>query len=129
MLKKIFLIPQILGILYFTGCGKSNKTKDLVDEDMNQTIIYINEETILVNDGEAQNKQCLQSRDNPSAEWYPFCDTIKGFNYEIGYRYTLKIHIKKIEEKYMQADKSDREYTLIKIIEQILIENGVKYEL
>jgi hypothetical protein len=47
-------------------------------------------------------------------KWELFYDEIKGFQYEEGYVYTLKIRIEKISNPPM--DGADRQYILLKIL-------------
>jgi hypothetical protein len=49
-----------------------------------------------------------------SNKWEFFYDNIKGFHYEEGYIYQLKIRIEKTTD--LPMDGSDRQYILVKVI-------------
>jgi len=130
MINKKILIFITLCSLCFVGCGSNKTEKQSISKEANETILYINEKTIPCRDGgEIQDKRCFQTRGDPSEEWLISYDTIESFNYEEGYRYKIKVNI--LTPKYDEpiADAPDRIYTLIKILEKTLIENGVEYEL
>lgn len=59
-------------------------------------------------------QDCLQTRRSPDDEWQLFYDSIDGFEYEPGFRYTLKI--RESENPNPPADASSIQYELLELI-------------
>ncbi|HAC22592.1 MAG TPA: hypothetical protein DCF91_10955 [Porphyromonadaceae bacterium] len=82
-----------------------------------------NTQTLLINSekidcmGVAPMK-CLQVKnlDKADAEWETMYANIKGFDYEPGYIYKIKVKVKELDKKQVPADGSSIEYTLEKVI-------------
>ena len=130
-MKRLCILALItLSTLYFTGCNNNSSKNSFTSSlDENESILYVYEKTVLCSDG-AGEKQCYKTRNKPSDEWTYLYEHIDNFYYEEGYRYKLKVKIEKIHYPKDQpiADAPDRSITLIKILNKILIEDGVKYE-
>ena len=122
-MKRLCILALIaLSTLYFTGCNNSSKNSTATSLDENESIIYIHEKTVLCDNGELRGVQCLQSKSNPSDEWQIYYEHIVGFQHVEGFRYKLKVKTRKLSHNEVMADASDTETTLIKILEQTLIE-------
>lgn len=63
--------------------------------------------------GEAPQK-CLQIREQPTAEWSYFYDTIAGFEYEESYRYELRVAV--TTDAHPPADASSVSYRLVEVV-------------
>lgn len=82
-----------------------------------------NTQTLLINSekidcmGVAPMK-CLQVKnlDKAAPEWETMYTNIKGFDYEPGYIYKIKVKVKELDKKDIPADGSSIEYTLEKVI-------------
>jgi len=125
-MKRLCTLALItLSTLYFTGCNNnssSSKNSFATSLDENESILYIHEKTVLCDNGELRGVQCLQSKNNPSDEWQIYYDNIVGFQHVEGFRYKLEVKTRKLSHDEIMADASDIETTLIKILEQTLIE-------
>jgi len=123
MKRLCILVLIALSTLYFTGCNNnSTKNSTTTSLDENESIIYIHEKTVLCDNGELRGVQCLQSKSNPSDEWQIYYGYIVGFQHVEGFRYKLKVKTRKLSYDELPADAPDTETTLIKILEQTLIE-------
>ena len=116
------LVLIALSTLYFTGCNNSSKNSTTTSLDGDESILYIHEKTVLCDNGELRGVQCLQSKNNPLDEWQIYYEHIVGFQHVEGFRYKLKVKTRKLSHDEVMADASDTETTLIKILEQTLIE-------
>ena len=58
--------------------------------------------------------QCLLTRTDESEDWQYFYDSISGFDYEEGFRYTLQV--KKTKRENPPADANAYQYELIEVI-------------
>lgn len=68
---------------------------------------------------DSSKQDCLQVKDKENAEkWESFCEDIQGFDYEIGYTYTLKVTKIKTPKEDKVEGSSDYTYTLAKIIKK-----------
>ena len=100
------------------GSGKDNnvlrfsptKTSEVIEK-----IIYINGRTVPCTGVAPQ--QCWQVRESKSDDWKLLYHGIKGFNYEQGYVYKLRVREEIIANP--PADGSSREWVLVDIIEKI----------
>jgi hypothetical protein len=59
-------------------------------------------------------QQCLQVREQPTAQWQLFYDGIDGFVYEPGYRYLLRVAERRVPDP--PADGSSLAYRLLFVI-------------
>ncbi len=59
-----------------------------------EKIIFVADHQVSCADSTLQN--CMLIKENESDEWQKFGDSIKGFSYEEGYAYQIKIKVKKI---------------------------------
>jgi hypothetical protein len=57
---------------------------------------------------------CMLVRNSPDQEWTYFYDGIKGFEYETGFEYELRVKVTPIANP--DADASSLEYELIEIV-------------
>lgn len=64
--------------------------------------------------------ECIQIKRENEASYSLFYDTIKGFSFEEGYQYTLKIMIEKLDLSTVPADASTNSYTLIEVLDKKL---------
>jgi heat shock protein HslJ len=73
--------------------------------------------TLYVNDHKvscAGSFQCLEVKEKVKSDWAEFSDTIQGFDYQEGYKYTLQVEV--IEAKNPYAGSITDKYRLVKII-------------
>ncbi|MGL4228807.1 MAG: DUF4377 domain-containing protein [Tannerellaceae bacterium] len=105
-IKRILLAAALLLGIVTTSCSTSKNTQTLL----------INSEKIDCM-GVAPMK-CLQVKnlDKADAEWETMYANIKGFEYEPGYIYKIKVKVKELDKKQVPADGSSIEYTLEKVI-------------
>jgi hypothetical protein len=104
--------------------------------DFNKTEVRENETEVRENEAEAKENEtevreiyidhyksecfgfalslCMRSKSNFDDDWELFYESIKGFEYEWGYTYKLKINVEKIENPL--ADASSLKYTLIEVV-------------
>lgn len=61
-------------------------------------------------------QKCMLIKENVSDDWTYFYGNIKGFEYETGFEYLLKVKIETI--KNPPADGSSLKYTLIEVLEK-----------
>jgi hypothetical protein len=66
-------------------------------------------------EGEGPMK-CLQVRESPDQDWTLMYGRIKGFDYEEGFAYELRVKIMKVDNP--PADGSSRRYELVKVVSQ-----------
>jgi hypothetical protein len=66
-------------------------------------------------EGEGPRK-CLQVRESENGEWTLFYAPIKGFKYEEGTKYAIKVSVEKVLKP--MADASSLSYTLVEIVSQ-----------
>ena len=81
----------------------------------------INEQTIWINSAKVDcvgvgPMQCFNVKNSESEDWTNFYQEIKGFNFEPGYIYKLKISVDTLDRSNLPADKSYLEYKLIEIL-------------
>jgi hypothetical protein len=105
-MKNVLIALTFLAAI-FSGCKK----------DSQGTIIRVNHHTVSCT-GEMTG-ECLlvQTGDNLNTdkwEYFYFHDSIKGFDYEEGYVYTLEVREEKVKNPPM--DGSSINYTLIEIL-------------
>ncbi|MFB1040969.1 MAG: DUF4377 domain-containing protein, partial [Polaribacter sp.] len=60
--------------------------------------------------------QCFNVKNNESEDWSNFYQEIKGFDFEPGYIYKLKISVATLDKSKLPAEKSYLEYKLIEIL-------------
>ncbi len=60
--------------------------------------------------------KCLQVRESPDQDWTLMYGRIKGFDYEEGFAYELRVKIMNVDNP--PADGSSRRYELVKIVSQ-----------
>lgn len=65
--------------------------------------------------GEMQ-QLCLQVREPGETEWELFYDEIEGFTWEEGFRYTLEVARRTVENP--PADGSSFQYRLVRVVER-----------
>lgn len=90
-------------LLLLTSCATSNELFYIASEKQDCV-------------GVAKMQCLLVKTDKHQADWEYFYSNIKGFNFEEGFEYTLKVRVDEI--KNPPADQANKEYTLIKIIEK-----------
>lgn len=61
-------------------------------------------------------RQCLQTRESPDEPWGHFYTPIEGFDFEPGYRYTLRVRVTPIATP--MADASSLRYELIEVVDK-----------
>jgi hypothetical protein len=94
-------------------------TSDSEDGSMIKTL-YVNSK--LVDCVGVQPRKCLQVRESPDEEWELFYDDIRGFDFEPGFRYTLRVDVQQIEEP--PADASSLQYELVEVVNKTRDERG-----
>lgn len=80
----------------------------------NEKTIYVAD--AMINCTGVATQKCLQIKENEKDNWSNFYGRIKGFDYETGYSYKLKIEVSKIENP--PADGSSEKYILIEVLEK-----------
>lgn len=63
--------------------------------------------------------ECLQVRDDTSADWRPLYEGISGFTHEDGFAYELRVVEFSIRNP--PADGSSREYRLARIVKRVSV--------
>ena len=76
--------------------------------------LYVNSE--LVDCVGVEPQQCMQVRDSPDKDWELFYDEIRGFTFEPGYRYTLRVRVTPVDEP--PADASALRYELVEVVDR-----------
>lgn len=76
-------------------------------------IIYVGDH--MVECTEVSKQKCLLIKENSKDDWTYFYGKIKGFIYEEGFTYKLKVNVKKNSKPL--ADASNLKYSLIKVLE------------
>lgn len=106
ILKRVLPAVALLMGIATTSCSTSKNT---------QTLLINSEKIDCVGVGPMK---CLQVKklDKPNAEWETMYTNIKGFDYEPGYIYKIKVKVKELDKKDIPADGSSIEYTLEKVI-------------
>lgn len=115
------LVPFFAVILLFSCSARKNST--VVEVEKKE---MITEKTIWVNSTlhdciGLTPKTCMQIQENDTIDqtkWELFYDEIKGFNYEPGYIYRLKISEANLDMKTIPADQSSKAYTLLEVLEK-----------
>lgn len=105
-IKRILPAAALLLGIVITSCSTSKNT---------QTLLINSEKVDCI--GVAPMK-CLQVKklDKPNPQWEYMYSEIKGFEYEPGYIYKIKVKVKELDKKQVPADGSSIEYTLEKVI-------------
>jgi len=62
-------------------------------------------------------QECMMIKEPQSSYWTYFYETIKGFEFEPGYQYELKVNVTEVDNP--PADKSSLNYELVNIISKI----------
>lgn len=75
-------------------------------------ILYVSDQ--LVDCVGVAPQKCMLIKEKPTDKWRNFYGSIKGFNYEEGFLYKIKVKIETI--KNPPADASNLKYTLIEIL-------------
>ena len=83
--------------------------------DHNEKIIYVADAMVNCTGIEAQ--RCLQIKENKKDNWSNFSSNIKGFKYEVGYSYKLKIEVSKIVNP--PVDAPSEQYILVEVLGKI----------
>jgi len=68
-------------------------------------------------------QQCMQVKQDPSAEYTLFYGQIEGFTFEPGYEYELQVRVENVENP--PADGSSLKYTLIEVVSQTPVSGTV----
>ena len=100
------------------GSGKDNNVlrfSPTKTSEVTEKIIYVDRRTVPCTGVAPQ--QCWQVRESKSDDWKLLYHGIKGFNYEQGYLYKLRVREEIIANP--PADGSSREWVLVDIIEKI----------
>lgn len=63
-----------------------------------------------------KQRSCLLSKSSPTEEYSTLCDSIKGFKYQEGYFYTIKVRLPKIQI----ISKFNTGYSLVKVISKTM---------
>lgn len=118
------LIPILFSVTLLS-CTTKKEIQALNGEEI--VLAKSTEETILVNyklvdcQGVGEMK-CMEIKNadntNSLEGWTLFYSSIKGFTYEPGYLYTLKIKKTELDPKMVPADGSTLEYSLIEMIDK-----------
>ncbi len=72
------------------------------------------------------NQQCLLIRSNPEGNWILHYDQIEGFDYEPGFRYTIKVRSEQV--KSPPADGSSIKYILVEVMEKMDVTDDMESE-
>jgi heat shock protein HslJ len=73
--------------------------------------------TLYVNDHKvncAGSFKCLEIKEKAKGEWIEFSDTIQGFDYQEGYKYTLQVEVAEARDPY--AGRITDKYRLVRIL-------------
>jgi len=100
-MKSILLLLTVISLLIL-GCRTSRNTKTMI---------------VASKQGNCQGvveQACYLVKNKENQSWEFFYDEIKGFSYEEGYEYKIKVEIKKV--KNPPQDASNMQYKLLKII-------------
>ncbi|MDM8159370.1 DUF4377 domain-containing protein [Labilibaculum sp. K2S] len=116
MLSPLCLVFAFIAILVTTGCNNNNNSNEKT------TIINIEPETIL--NGTIPDSpdlvECMEATDeNTNEKYYLALHHIKGFEYEKGYRYRLKVIITQGDSR---LDIPTENFKLIEILSKIKIQ-------
>lgn len=105
-MKNVLAILILYGLI-LTGCQK----------DSQENIMRVNHYTVSCT-GEMTGRCLLVQRNEnlntDNWEYFYYYNSIKGFDYEEGYTYTLNVREEKVENP--PADGSSLSYTLIKVV-------------
>lgn len=69
-------------------------------------------------------QQCMLVKEDPNSAWQMFYDKIKGFDYQEGKQYKLKVMITQVENP--PADSSSLQYTLVTILDPLIDNCGLE---
>lgn len=123
MKKTLNLLILLIAALLASSCSKDNETKDSVKE----LQMYVSPETGTTYDLSDTDRQhpieCMlvTSEDTPNG-WEPLrFGAIEGFTYERGHTYELLVKRPNVQK--LPADASARKYSLVKIINDRVVEN------
>ncbi len=106
---RINLIVVSLFLLFASACQQN-------------TAEQTNVKTLLVSSRKADcvgaaPTQCMQTREKADAPWTNFFGAIKGFEYQEGYFYEIKIKVTKIDNP--PADGSSLAYELVELVKKV----------
>jgi heat shock protein HslJ len=81
----------------------------------------VNEQVLWINSSKVDcvgvgPMKCMQVKNTESEAWSNFYQGIKGFEFEPGYRYKLKVVITTLDKSSLPADTSSLSYELIEIL-------------
>lgn len=101
------LLPFFLFSILFFSCKKEN-------EEFETKIFIVAAQKTTCMPIYGTLHPCLQVKENPNEPFHGFNEAIEGFNYEVGFEYTLEVKVYDIPNP--PADASSKRYVLLKII-------------
>lgn len=124
MKMKIIKIASLFLMVFLWSCA-SVKNTSLQNENqtgkMKERIVWIN--SAMVNCTGVSPTVCLQMQESAeidSDKWELFYDEIKGFDFEPGYFYQLKINETQLDKSDIPADGSSHSYRLVTVLKKEL---------
>ncbi|QIE58525.1 DUF4377 domain-containing protein [Rasiella rasia] len=108
-----FLVSCFLVLLTVNACGNAS-------EDSTKTVTFYVNSTTVSCEG-AGKMQCLQIKKEDataSSDWINFYGTIKGFEFQQGYRYKLSVEETQLDPSKVPADAATVTYTLVEVLEK-----------
>lgn len=76
--------------------------------------LYVNSQ--LVDCVGVEPQRCMQVRESPDEDWELLYDEIRGFTFEPGHTYTLRVRVASVDEA--PADASAHRFDLVEIVEK-----------
>lgn len=101
-------IKKYFYLLSFTFFIMSCKTP------LNEQIMWIN--SAKVDCVGVAPMKCMQVKNSENEAWSNFYQDIKGFNFEPGFRYKLKVAVNELDKNNVPADASSLAYELVEIL-------------
>jgi hypothetical protein len=97
------LIPALILCLAIAACGRD------------RVVLYVGPETATCTG--VGVRQCLLVREDPDEDWHFFYDSIRGFEFEPGYYYTLLVERRRVSP--VAADESSLRWSLVRILSKV----------
>lgn len=109
ILLLLYLCPMLKTIIYLSSIVVLSSCAILRPNKDKNIRLFVN----------SSKQDCLQVKGKENAEkWTSFCEIIHGFDYEIGYTYTIEVTKTKTAKEDKTEQNSDYTYTLAKIIQK-----------
>lgn len=106
------LLYFLVLITFLVGCGSSSSGSDRSAQVENTQTLFVDHHKSECNG--VATYLCLRVRNSPDDEWRYFYSSIKGFEYQPGYNYELKVAVEAIENP--PADSSGRVYSFAEVL-------------